>query len=397
MTMRAQGSLAATAFALSGILALNACASPAKQAASAPRNQAETARAEVVKGVDPMKLQSGLLALADTGVSRIASATATEGRKLDPDARLRANANRLALSSAMFGIVTGPDQVDALLDVLTHTALVAEAQRNAAQGAPAGSLDAELRVALDRNEADAWKLSEQWLTRPMRDGLRARIAALPLDRSAPAKVAYVKLADLPRAGSASIDSGDGISDSLRAATQQADQVRLLAERSLFLMQRMPFLMRWQAQAYSYDTLALDETKLLLKQMGDLSIAAADAARVAAQMPGTISKERQAALADLFERIRAEREAAILQLAAAVREERSAALRQTSDIIEAQRKGTLEDVMKIANEAETRGTRLTGAALAFVGLLIVLVLGLLLIYRRLTQRLDEHAKARLPGA
>ncbi|MNC89479.1 hypothetical protein D3C83_54210 [compost metagenome] len=54
-------------------------------------------------------------------------------------------------------------------------------------------------------------------------------------------------------------------------------------------------MRWQATAYSYDALALEETQKLLKQLGELSVATADAAKVVATLPPTISRERHAAL------------------------------------------------------------------------------------------------------
>lgn len=378
------------ALALLGGLA--GCASATK-AKPAPTTAREAARAQVEATIDPMKLQSGLLALADTCVQRVASATAVEGRKVDAVTRERMIATRLALSSALFSIATGPDQIDALLDMLTHTALTAEAQRNAAAGKPGDDPDASLKLALDRNEADAWALAGQWLTPEMLAGLRARIAALPLERKSAGHVAFVRLADLPRGGSATIDSGDGISDSLRAATQQADQVRLLAERSLFLMQRMPFLMRWQAQAYSYDTLALDETQQLLKQLGELSIATAEAARVVAALPATASRERAAALEDLFTRIRLEREAAIQQLLLAVREERSAALQQVGATVAAEREATFLDLGKLVGDAETRGSSLLWV-LVLAGVILIVVfmaalLAMLLLYRKFVPKVGVH--------
>jgi hypothetical protein len=367
------------------LAALAGCASAAKTK-PAPTNEREARRAQVEASIDPMKLQSGLLAFADTAVQRVGAGTQFEGRTYSPEQRQRMVMIRLSLSSALFGIVTGPDQVDALLDTLTHTALVAEAQRNFARDAPADGPEAVLRTALDRNEADAWTLAEQWLDRPLRDGLRAKIAALPLERDDPRQVAWVRLADLPRAGSAAIESGDGISDSLRAATQQADQVRLLAERSLYLMQRMPFLLRWQAQAYAYDTLALDETQRLLAQLGEMSQATSAAARTVAALPGMASKERAAALEDLFTRIHDEREAAIVQLAKAVRDERAATLDQVAELMEGQRTAALIDV-------ESRGSRLIGGMLLFGALLIAILLGgligTLLLYRKLALRMERN--------
>ena len=392
--MNAVASAARTLALAASLAALVGCAANAKKApASDDARYAGRAKAE--QTLDPMKLQSGLLALADTSVQRLAVATAVEGRGFDAKSRERLVATRLSLSSALYSIVTGPDPIDGLLDILTHTALVAEAQRNAAKGAAAGSPDAQLSVALDRNEADAWRFAELWMDAATRERLRARIAALPLQRDSASTVAWVRIADLPRAGGASIDSGDGISDSLRAATQQADQVRLLAERSLFLMQRMPFLMRWQAQAYSYDTLALDETQRLLAQMGDLSKATAEAARTVAALPAVASRERAAALADLFGRVRVEREAAIQQLMAAVRDERSATLEQAAQKIAAERKATFQQVLELVGDAESRGSSLLWVLVAAGSILIVVflgaLLGMLLVYRRYVPRTSPPAR------
>jgi hypothetical protein len=245
-----------------------------------------------------------------------------------------------------------------------------------------------------KNEADAWHLAERYLDQPTRDALRARIMlASERDGAEVVTAAYTRLSDLPRSGSVSIDAGDGVFDTMRAATQQADQVRLLGERSLFLLQRMPFLVRWQAEAFTNDTLERDEIAKLLKQMDALVLSADHAAKTVDALPGTISKERAAALDDLFNHIRDERKAALEQMAAAVATERKASLDQLSASVDAQRKATLDDLTGLAGVAETRGSTWVGLVL-IVGILLIAVLlggllGTVLLYRRLAPRLDRR--------
>ena len=88
-----------------------------------------------------------------------------------------------------------------------------------------------------------------------RVAFRERILAWPGKRTSAAEVAFVRLSDVERRGVKSVDAGDGMFDALRAATQELDETRMLAERSLFLVQRLPFLMRWHAEVYTGNTLA----------------------------------------------------------------------------------------------------------------------------------------------
>ena len=347
-----------------------------------------------VGSADSTQLQSSLMALADTAIARISNETSPARLAANPERRRGLLTLRLGLASAMFGIVTGPDPVDGLLDMLTHTTLVAESLRRASADKPPGSAEARMYEVAKKNEADAWTLAERYLDQATRDRLRAHIMqASERDSGEVVTAAYTRLSDLPRSGSVSIDAGDGVFDSMRAATQQADQIRLLGERSLFLMQRMPFLVRWQAEAFTNDTLERDEIAKLLQQLDALTRSADQAAKVVAAMPGTISKERAAALDDLFKHIAAERAATLQELERAIREERRATLEQAAQLVSAQRTATLEDIMKLAGVAETRGSTWIGYALLVGGILIVLLLGgllgMLLLYRRYAPRMERR--------
>jgi len=357
---------------------------------------------------DATRLQSQLLALADTAISRVGTATAPGTLDKDPDVRRFSLTARLTLGTALVGIVTGPDAVDSLLDLLTHTTLVADASRNEARGKLAESPQARLTKALELNEADAWKLAERWVDAPTRAALREVILSWPGERQSAAGVAYVRLSDMPRAGASAAEAGEGAFSSLRAAVQQAEQARLLAERAVFLTQRTPFELRWNAELFAHNMLTTEEMKRLLASISGLTVTADSAVRVVASMPAQLSQERATALQDLFTRFERERSSALRDMFARIELERRATLEQMAEIIQkerasilvdagetitVQRKAIFEELAGIASRAELTGKEWGKTLLVVVLVLIVALLlalfGLLLLYRRLLQRMERH--------
>ena len=342
---------------------------------------------------DATRLQSQLLALADTALARLTAETEPGTLSKDPEVRKFSLTTRLTLGTAVVGIVTGPDPVDSLLDMLTHTTLVADAMRNEAKGKASDSPQARVLKALELNEVDAWKLAERWVDAPTRAALREHILSWPGERKTAAAVAYVRLSDLPRAGSVSAEGGEGAISSLRAAVQQAEQARLLAERAVFLAQRTPFELRWHGELFMHNTLAMEESQRMLASVAGLTATADSAVREVATMPAKLTQEREAALHDLFARIEHERRATLEQMALIIEKERRAILLEASDTLTAQRKAIIEDLTDVAGRAEMRGRQwATGLVVIGTAVIIVLILmlfGMLLLYRRLLQRMERH--------
>lgn len=342
---------------------------------------------------DASRLQSQLLALADTALARLTAETEPGASSKDPQVRKFSLATRLSLGTALVGIVTGPDPVDALLDMLTHTTLVADGMRNEAKGKPSDSPQARVLKALELNEADAWKLAERWVDAPTRAALRDLILSWPGERRSAAAVAYVRLSDLPRAGSVSAEGGQGAISSLRAAVEQAEQARLLAERVVFLAQRTPFELRWHGELFMHNALAMDESQRMLASVAGLTATADSAVREMASLPPQLSKERADALQDLFARIERERRATLEQMASIIAKERTAILLETNESLTEQRKAIIGDLTDIAGRAQVQGKAWASAALVAVSVLLIVLLlalfGLLLLYRRLLQRMERH--------
>jgi hypothetical protein len=366
------------------VLATTSCtSSPRSDAGKLPPDQ--VGRPTVI-GAEAQSLQSSVMALADTSMQRIASEINLARPGTTPEARRDEMAARLALSSSIVAIAMQPDPVDALADLLTFTTLTADAQRVAAMGKEAESYEARLLRALELNDADAWRVAERWVNEPTRNAFRERILSWQGSRRSAADVAFVRLADLKRGGSTSVESDSGLFDSLHATTQQIDQTRLLAERSLFLAQRVPFLMRLQAEVYTGNALATKEAQQTQAQLVQMSSIMETVSTVLAGMAQQVAHERQATLVDLFGHIEAERTAALKQVEQIVNSERQATIDQATAAIEAQRKGILKDLLQVSDSASRASSAWVGTALLVGGILIVLLLagllGTMLLYRRL---------------
>lgn len=180
----------------------------------------------------------------------------------DPRVRKFSIDTRLTLGTALLGIVTGPDPVDALLDMVAHTTLVADAMRNEAEGKDPGSPEARSAV---------------------------------------------------------------------------------------------------------------------REVGGI--------------PAQLSQERVAALQDMFVRIERERQATLEQMALIIQKERSATLAQAGEVATAQRRAIIEDLTETGARAEQRGREWGTALVVNLAVLITAVLvmlfGMLLLYRRLLQRMERH--------
>jgi hypothetical protein len=347
----------------------------------------EVARPVLAGASEMQNLQRGVMAAADTSMQRIAGQLGLTQRST-PEAR-RDDVNlRLILSSALVAIAMEPDPVDALADLLTNATLTADAQRNAAKGKPADSDEVKLLTALEQNEVDAWKLAERWANEPTRNAFRERILAWKGARTSAASVAFVRLSDINRGGAKSVEAGEGMFDALHAAAEQMDEMRLMGERSLYLAQRLPFLLRWQAELYTAGALATKEAQQTQAQVEQMT-------RLLDGMAAQLARERQATLDDLFAHIQVERKASLEQVAAIVQKERTATLVEAGSALGAQREAILKDLLGLSSAAGQTGQALT-RRLLIVGAVLILtvlagVLAMLLLYRRYAPVMDRQAR------
>lgn len=352
---------------------------------------AEQAGRPTLAASQAQSLQSAVMAMADVAMQRISSGLDLS-QPGSPETRRDEIAVRLTLSSALVAIASEPDPVDALADMLTHTTLTAEAQRAAVKGKPAG-FDARLLRALELNEADAWRLAEKWVNPQTLAAFRERILAWPGERKSAGDVAFVRLTDLNRTGATKVSTGEGTLDALRATTKTLDESRLLAERALYLTQRMPYLLRWHAEVFTSRALATHESQQAQAQLQQVTEVLNATTPILQGMVDGLSKERAAALADAFDRTAKERKATLDQLTEIVEKERKATLAETNAAIDAQRTALFKDLGALLDQAQRTGGSWIGYVLLTGVILIVVflagLLGMLLLYRRLAPRFERR--------
>ncbi len=140
------------------------------------------------------------------------------------------------------------------------------------------------------------------------------------------------------------EAPDGLIDSVEAVTQQAEEMRLLAERGLYLGTRMPqlaslFAELWSARLANEIT---TERQNAIMQLIDVFKAERQAA-IDDFMAG-VAVERRNTIAQLKKALQAERQAAITDFMADIKVERQNAVEQMGDILKSEREATVDDFM-----------------------------------------------------
>src|SRR5687767_11104070 len=177
------------AFGLAALCSVAAACTGGAAKKPEPLPADKVGRPVLTGAADALSLQGSVMALADTSIQRIGAGLAIGSKGRSIEARREDTNTRLILASALVAIAMQPDAVDALADMLTHTTLTSDAQRRAAEGKASDSPEAKLLVALEQNDADAWRLAERWLNEPTRVAFRAHILDWPGPRTSAASVA----------------------------------------------------------------------------------------------------------------------------------------------------------------------------------------------------------------
>ena len=259
------------------------------------------------KTADPVEVQQILMRVADEFASNAASGVDQLRRgtnRLDTAESLRW---KLAFGTAACSIASGPSAIANLLDM---TAFVTEARMAIEEhwlpqvyGPSALTLLDSCRTA----ETDVWlitatvlKANQQTALReaielwhqqqPTPDGLPVlRAAGLVLDvakssqadRTSPGNILSVLLLD-PLAG-------------LDPTRREIAQARLFAARALFVAQKMPTLLRWQAELLSVETLAQAVPQQWTDSATQIAAAVERITHAVEQLPLQVAAEREAIL------------------------------------------------------------------------------------------------------
>ena len=109
-----------------------------------------------------------------------------------------------------------------------------------------------------------------------------------------------------------VDDIDGIFKSVEVATKEADEMRLLAERGMYLATRLPQLWGLYGELWMSRLLDNPDVAKILADLSQLSDASTRLATTADNLPDQIAKEQKAIIKQAIESISKERSSAINQ-------------------------------------------------------------------------------------
>ncbi len=143
-------------------------------------------------------------------------------------------------------------------------------------------------------ETDIWQISSKVLTNEQQQELRKLI--FQWRKQNPSKVVYnyIRFSDFAaeRRKSTLVKKRktDGIFKSVKQATEQVEEMRMLAERGIFLGTRLPLLTGTFAEAWMSQLIANPEFKKIQDDIHSFSLVSQRMADVAEQMPDQMMKE-----------------------------------------------------------------------------------------------------------
>lgn len=256
------------------------------------------------------ELQAKCMRFADEYVGRVVEENNRFQRSLvDPDLRLVAASWALNQANSAYTTASGASPVVTALDLVTLAVLSRMVVEDTL--APQFPSETQRLLATHRQlEAQAWKLTDGFLTPSQTQDFHDILAKWRAQNPHVTNVAFVHFVDFAKAvGRPS--SGEAASQgslfamlgldplaALDPAVRQIEQTRLLAERLIYYMQRVPYVLNLQVDRASSELLARPEFRGLLADTDRVSRSAERFAGVAETLPGTLAREREALITQL---------------------------------------------------------------------------------------------------
>jgi hypothetical protein len=269
------------------------------------------------QGPDPLQLQLQIQRFTDDFNLRTVRALDDYAQKAGTEsARIEALQIKLLSTSGMTSIASGPNPNANLLDlvaVVTLTRMAVEDRWSNSTNRPA----LEQWLATSRVlETNTWQLAASALKPEFVEELRESItrwwAENPEARTTffARPQEFASMVGLERKEKADVKSVFGLvgldpTAGLDPAVREITQTRLMAERAMFTLQRMPFLVGWHVELLAHQLVDQPEARLALTNVtrftdsaDRISRATESASQTAAGLPERISTERKEIMAAL---------------------------------------------------------------------------------------------------
>jgi hypothetical protein len=321
-------------FHVYAILATAACLANVAACAPHPGNTVSrplsglTEKDPASRRLTPEELQHELFQFVDRYRERVGQATdAGVHRATTADGRIMFQATKTSYVSAAVSVVTGPRPIDALLDLLVMVTLQRMVWESGADGQIPPAEAKPVAVALRRLERQIYDLAARVL--PSDVIAKVRDLSTKWRRENPEQhyVAYVRFQNLGASSEADevneVISSGGFLAPVETVAREAHEARLLAERTLYLVNRMPMFLEWETTLAYQRIAASPEAAGVLANLSGFRAALERLGEEISRLPDRVADERLALVKDVTQLAARERAQTIDDLRALIRSEREA--------------------------------------------------------------------------
>jgi len=264
--------------------------------------------------IDPAALQTEVERYADEFTSRTVLAVDDHPRRArTEDARRTALNGKLALSTSAFSIASAPNPFASMLDFVALATVMRRILEEEWTKSAEGDAYVPWLETARALEGEAWSVTEGILNAEQKAELIAVIDRWHRSNDSVSILFFARPQELTGLfrqflkGKEKTSSLLGLvgldpTAALDPAVREVARTRLLAERALYTMQRMPYVLRWHVEVLAARIFEREEirtalagTTLIAESIERVSHATEKASEVAAALPDRISEEREAIL------------------------------------------------------------------------------------------------------
>ena len=255
-------------------------------------------------GTDPVIVQQAMLRFGDEFLARMVTGIDLVQRVTNVFDPVQVLEWRIAIGTETCAIASGPNAVANLLDMTIFVTAARMSVEDYWEPKVFGPAGRPLLENCRGAETQVWQLASTVLKPEQQAELRQAIEVWHRENPLPRNVLGVRAvglaSEVARAMHTDQTSSGSVFNLLRLdplssldpATRELAQTRLFAERALYVMQKMPTLVRWQTELLSLKTMDLPTVRQLVTNSTELASSVERFAVAAEKLPAQVSAERE---------------------------------------------------------------------------------------------------------
>lgn len=350
------------------ILLLSICMFPVVCQAAQVKS-AGNSKNEIPRGMNQGELHNAVMSFADNFITIVYKATLILENELpSSEARLEASRIKVYTFSSAIDIASGPSPGSALLDMVVMVTLNRMVWEEYWQPKVFG-IPADVVVkAFQKAEEKIWSIAAKILTSDQQKELKDLIVEWRHNNLDQIGVNYIRFSDFGNLGKkpslSKVILPGGLLAPVKEAALAADEIRLTAERTKYMISRMQLIVNFQVELIFRELMLEPESKQLLVDLTKLRETTEHFTKLMDLLPQQLADER---------------EDAIIQFMNSFSKERNATIRQAAKELAKERETASTDIAHIVSEFNTVAKhRIDHIFKRFIQLIVILSICLLII-------------------